>query len=93
MIKSFADQQTYELFTTGTTRRLSATLMKSAVRHLEYIHQATGWEDLKVPPSNRLPKSSADGEGQYAMSVKAQWRIGFRFVAGHAYEVELTDYH
>ncbi len=46
-----------------------------------------------MPPSNRLPKSSADGEGQYAMSVKAQWRIGFRFVAGHAYEVELTDYH
>jgi proteic killer suppression protein len=93
MIKSFADKQTYELFTTGTTRRLSANLMKRAVRHLEYIHHATCLEDLKVPPSNHLHKLSADRDGQYAISVNAQWRICFRFVAGNAYEVELTDYH
>jgi proteic killer suppression protein len=93
MIKSFADKQTYELFTTGTTRRLSATLGKRALRRLEYIHQATGLEDLKVPPSNRLHKLSADREGQYAISVNDQWRICFRFMAGNAYEVELIDYH
>ncbi|OQW92542.1 MAG: plasmid maintenance system killer, partial [Thiotrichaceae bacterium IS1] len=69
------------------------TLVKRALRHFEYIHQATALEDLKVPPSNRLHKLSADREGQYAISVNSQWRICFRFVAGNAYEVELTDYH
>ena len=63
------------------------------MRKLEYLDMATGLEDLKVPPSNRLHELGRDRKGQYSISVNDQWRICFRFVDGDAYDVELTDYH
>jgi proteic killer suppression protein len=36
---------------------------------------------------------SGNRAGQWSISVNAQWRICFRFDGGHAYDVELTDYH
>ncbi len=65
------------------------------MRKLEYIDLATGLDDLKVPPSNRLHELELERErkGQYSIAVNDQWRICFRFVDGDAYDVELTDYH
>jgi proteic killer suppression protein len=60
---------------------------------LEYLDLATGLEDLKVPPSNRLHALKGDRKGQHSVSINAQWRICFKFVDGDAYEVEITDYH
>ena len=60
---------------------------------LEYLDMATGLEDLKVPPSNRLHELQRERKGQYSISVNDQWRICFRFEDGDAYDVELTDYH
>ena len=60
---------------------------------MEYLDVATGLEDLKVPPSNRLHALEREREGQFSISVNDQWRICFRFVDGDAYDVELTDYH
>ena len=31
--------------------------------------------------------------GFWAVSVSGNWRIVFRFEGGHAYDVDLTDYH
>jgi hypothetical protein len=50
-------------------------------------------DDLRVPPGNRLHKLGGDRAGQHAIAVNDQWRICFRFVAGDAYNVEITDYH
>ena len=63
------------------------------VRRLEYLDMATGLEDLKVPPGNRLHELQRERKGQYSISVNDQWRICFRFEDGDAYDVELTDYH
>jgi proteic killer suppression protein len=93
MIKTFADRETQQLYTTGKSRRLPPNLVKRAVRRLEYIDLANELSDLKVPPSNRLHALKDDREGQYAISINDQWRICFRFVAGDAYDVEITDYH
>ena len=93
MIKTFADRETQQLYVTGKSRRLPPDLVKRAVRRLEYIDLANELSDLKVPPSNRLHALKDDREGQYAISITAQWRICFRFVAGDAYDVEITDYH
>ena len=93
MIKSFADQATHELFTTGRFKRMPADLAKRAVRRLEYIHLAARIEDLWVPPSNRLHTLAGDRHGQFSISVNDQWRICFRFLDGDAYVVELIDYH
>jgi proteic killer suppression protein len=93
MIKTFADRETQQLYTTGKSRRLPPDLVKRAVRRLEYIDLANELSDLKVPPSNRLHALKDDREGQYAISINDQWRICFRFVAGDAYDVEIADYH
>lgn len=93
MIKTFADRETQHLFTTGKLKRLPPDLMRRAVRRLEYVDLANELNDLRVPPSNRLHALKDDREGQYAIWINDQWRICFRFVAGDAYDVEITDYH
>ena len=93
MIKTFADRQTRDLFTTGTARRFPSDVAKRAVRKLEYIDLAASLDDLKVPPGNRLHELKDDRKGQHAISVNDQWRVCFRFVDGDAYDVEVCDYH
>ncbi len=63
------------------------------MRKLEYIDLATGLEDLKVPPGNRLHELGGNRKGQFAISVNDQYRICFRFEDGDAFDVDLTDYH
>lgn len=78
---------------TGKSRRFPPDIIKRAILKLEYIDLATGLDDLKVPPSNRLHELGGDRAGQFSISVNDQWRICFRFSRGNAYDVELTDYH
>ncbi len=93
MIKTFADKHTQELYEAGKSKRFSPDIRKRALRKLEYLDLATGLEDLKVPPSNRLHELERERKGQYSISVNDQWRICFRFIDGDAYDVELADYH
>jgi len=91
MIKSFTDQRTQELYISGKARRFPPDVAKQAARKLEYIDLAIRLEDLRVPPGNRLHALEGDRKGPYAISVNDQWRICFRFVDGHAYDVEVCD--
>ena len=93
MIKTFTDRHTQELYENGKSKRFPPDIWKRALRKLSYLDVATGLDDLKVPPSNRLHELERDRKGQYSISVSGQWRICFRFVDGDAYDVELTDYH
>jgi toxin HigB-1 len=60
---------------------------------LNQLDSATQVEDLRLPPSNRLERLSGTREGQWSIRVNEQWRICFRFEGGHAFEVEILDYH
>lgn len=93
MIRTFADRDTKELYTTGRSKRLSPDIRKRAIRKLEYIDLALRLEDLKTPPGNRLHALSGDRKGQYAIAINARWRICFRFENGEAYDVEVCNYH
>jgi proteic killer suppression protein len=93
VIKTFADKHTQQLYLTGKSKRLPADVVGRAVRRLEYVDLATGLDDLKVPPSNRLHALKGDRGGQHAISVNDQWRICFRWEDGDAFDVEITDYH
>ncbi|NIS80148.1 MAG: hypothetical protein GTO14_08045 [Anaerolineales bacterium] len=46
-----------------------------------------------MPPGNRLQKLKGDREGQYSIRINDQWRVCFVWREGHAYQVEITDYH
>jgi proteic killer suppression protein len=93
MIKTFADKCTQELYLTGKSRRFPQEILKRAVRKLEQVNAATGLDDLKVPPSNRLHALERERKGQHSISINDQWRICFRFLDKDAYDVEVCDYH
>ena len=57
------------------------------------LDAATGLQDLRVPPSNRLEKLQGDRDGQYSVRVNDQWRLVFTWDGGEAVDVEFVDYH
>ena len=60
---------------------------------LLYLSQARTLRDLLVPPGNMLEALKGDRKGQHSIRVNDQWRICFRWLEGHAYDVEIVDYH
>ena len=93
MIKSFRDREAERIFGRHFSRRLPAALHRAAWRKLAMLDAAEQLSDLRVPPGNRLEKLSGSREGQHSIRINDQWRICFRWHEGHAYDVEITDYH
>lgn len=93
MIKNSCDSRTQELFTDGEARGVPPDLSARAVKKLDLINRAASVDSLRVSRGNRLHALAGDRKGQYSVSVNRQWRICFHFVDGHAYDVELCDYH
>jgi proteic killer suppression protein len=50
-------------------------------------------DDLAPLKSVGLHKLSGDRKTQWAMIINGPWRLCFRFEDGHAYDVEIVDYH
>lgn len=57
------------------------------------IDAATHFDSLRIPPSNRLEALKGDRAGQHSIRINNQWRLCFRWDAGNAFEVEITDDH
>jgi len=60
---------------------------------LVQLDNATSMDDLRLPPSNHLEKLSGSRQGQYSIRINQQWRLCFEFENGHAFNVEIIDYH
>jgi len=93
LIQTFANAETESFFATGKSRRLPSEILKRAAMRLNQMHAAMRIEDLRLPPSNQLEMLSGDREGQWSIRINGQWRVCFRFEGGHAFEVEIVDYH
>jgi toxin HigB-1 len=63
------------------------------LKKLVMLDAAEQLDDLRVPPGNRLEKLGRDRAGQHSIRVNDQWRVCFRWKDGHAYDVEIVDYH
>ncbi len=92
MIKTFANKETAAVFARLRVRRFDAVLAQ-ALRKLEALNAAVEVEFLRVPPGNRLEKLTGDRAGQWSVRINAQWRICFEWREGHAWQVEIVDYH
>jgi proteic killer suppression protein len=92
MIKTFGDKDTEALFDGKRVRRF-VRFENPARRKLEYLDAAVVLEDLRVPPGNRLEALKGDRSGQYSIRVNDQFRVCFSWRDGHAYDVEIVDYH
>lgn len=49
--------------------------------------------ELSVPRGNRLEALAGSRRGQHSIRINQQYRICFRWEAGYADEVEVTDDH
>ena len=93
MIKSFADRETERVFQREFSRRLPQTIQHRARIKLEVLDAAESFDDLRIPPSNRLESLSGDRREQHSIRINDQWRICFVWREGNAYKVEIVDYH
>ncbi len=93
MIKSFNDTKTEALYLTGKSSFFPATIIKVALRKLDYLNAAKNIDDSRIPPGNRLEKLKGELEGYYSIRINDQYRIIFQFDQSNVYEVEITDYH
>lgn len=93
MIRSFRDKKTEWLFERRFVRHFPPHLHRLAWRKLVQLDAAERLDDLRIPPANCLERLEGDRVGQYSIRINDQWRICFRWQEGHAYDVEVTDYH
>lgn len=93
VIQSFADTETERFYTAGKSRRMPTEIRKRAAMRLLQLNAATRFEDLRLPPSNRLERLHGDRAGQWSIRINDQWRVCFRFENGDAFDVEIVDYH
>lgn len=67
------------------TPRLSAGVVA------EWNQKTAATQDKAEHP--RLLALKGDHEGQHSIRINDKWRICFVWREGHAYEVEIVDYH
>jgi len=92
VIQSFGCADTGRLFHRESVRRFKA-IERPALRKLDMIDAAQDIRTLSTMPGNRLESLRGDRKGQYSIRVNDQWRICFEWRNGHAYEVEIVEYH
>jgi proteic killer suppression protein len=92
MIQSFRCPITQGLFA-GRPAPCFVNIRRVAERKLQMLHRAVTLEDLRIPPNNRLEALRDSRKGQMSLRVNDQWRLCFVWREGHAWDVEIVDYH
>jgi proteic killer suppression protein len=93
MIRSFRDTRTESVFEGDHVPMWHPKLTRRAMRKLHALDPAHGIGDLRAMPGNKPEKLIGDRAGQWSIRVNDRWRICFRWIDGHAENVELVDYH
>ena len=92
MIKNYCCRDTERLANQYRVRKFVA-FERIAQRKLALLNAAVSLDMLRVPLGNRLEALKGDRQGQYSIRINGQWRLCFEFKSGHAYNVEIVDYH
>ncbi len=94
MILNYGDKRT-EAFADGSFVREFQGFDRQAWKRLEILDAASGLDELRALPSNRLEALRGDRGGQYSIRINLQWRICFEWPPGAAgpSNVEIVDYH
>lgn len=92
MIRSFRHSGLRRLFERGDHSRLRAEMLDKIENILLVLNRAGRPGDMDLP-GFRLHPLRGDRAGQWAVTVKANWRIVWRFDDGDVTDVDLLDYH
>ncbi len=92
MIAIFKHRRLKRLFERGDGSRIGADLINKVENILATLDAADTPQALDLP-GYRLHPLKGDRKGFWAVTVRANWRIIFRFENGDAFDVDLLDYH
>lgn len=92
MIENFAHKGLKRFYENEDGRKLPADMLERIGIILAALDEAKVVEGLDRP-SFRLHKLKGQLAGFWAITVRANWRIVFRFEDGKASDVDFLDYH
>ena len=92
MIETIKHKGLRRLYQENDRSGIRTDLVDKIQKILSTLDAANGPEDI-VLPLFRFHPLTGDRRGTYAVTVKANWRVTFRFHEGAAYDVNLEDYH
>jgi len=93
MIKSWANTASQRFYEQGKASKFRGMDVEAAQDLLASLDAAVSLQDLSPLKSVGLHKLSGNRAGQWAMTINGPWRVCFHFKQGHAFEVEIVDYH
>ena len=92
MIESFRHKGLKLLYEEGDYRKVNAEhadRLQLILSTLDIVDIVEGMNQ----PTFRLHQLKGNLRGFWAVTVRANWRVIFRFADGRAYDVDLIDYH
>jgi len=93
MIKSFADQESQEIFEGihghALHKKFTGQMLKIMERRLDILNCTDDLEELRKIPSMQGEASQRDAHGKYSIPVMRDWRIAFRWNGEGPEEVEI----
>ena len=92
MIRSFKHRGLKRLYDRDDRSGIGPDLVDTVQEILTVLDDAGAPPDLNLP-GYRLHALKGDLKGFWSVTVRANWRIIFRFQGEDAFDVELIDYH
>jgi len=92
MIQSIKSKPLRLLFEKGDSSKLRPDFIRKIENILTRLHAAKELKDMNAPNYSLHPLKGSR-KGIWAITIKENWRITFRFDNGDAYDVNLEDYH
>ena len=92
MIKTFKSKDLRDFFESGSSSKIRVDLQKRALRRLDALEQAEKIGDLKLPGFDLHPLRGFNPT-RYSIHINGPWCITFAFQDGHAYDVDIEQYH
>ena len=92
MLRTFKHKALKRLFEEDDHRRLPAEDVDTIRCILSRLDAARSPQDMDAP-GFRLHPLRGDLKGFWAVTVRANWRVIFRFEGDDAFDVDYLDYH
>lgn len=92
MIRSFKHRGLKRLYEREDRSGIRPDLSDTIERILTVLDTTTSPQALNIPRYHLHPLKG-DLKGYWSVTVRANWRIVFRFEGTDAFDVELIDYH
>lgn len=92
MIKRFCHKGLERFFADGNRKGIRPEHAQRLKDILFRLHHAAKIDDMDFPGA-RLHQLKGNRVGTWSITVNGNWRILFRFDAGHAWDVDYDDYH